>query len=181
MGKRYLVSLFALTVFAGCSGGGSTTPLTSPRSVNPAPLPTANAATLSTATIGGNPAFVSAAQLPVYIFTADGSDASVCTAGCLAAWPAVLAPAGATLSAGFSAFKRSDDGQMQLAFNGQPLYTFVGDSADKANGVGDVVPDNGTSGASGTFNLAVPTALAGATATPAPSAAPIATSTPFHY
>jgi hypothetical protein len=57
---------------------------------------------------------------------------------------------------------------MQLAYNNLPLYTFVGDSADKATGVGEVVPDNGTSGASGTFELVV----ASTSASPAPSSMP---------
>ena len=153
------------SALAGCSGGGGSTmgagmaPATQP--------PVTTGSTLSTATIDGVTTFVNSASLPVYTFTADGTDASVCTAGCLAAWPAVLAPSG-TLSAGFSSFKRSDTGQMQLAFNGQPLYTFAADSADRATGNGDVVPDNGSSGPTGTFDLV----NASAAATPAPTAAP---------
>jgi predicted lipoprotein with Yx(FWY)xxD motif len=142
-------------------GGGNMAPATQPPTAPPA------SSTLAMATIDGVETFVNSASLPVYTFSADSSNSSVCTAGCLAAWPAVIAPAGA-LTTGFSSFKRSDTGQMQLAYNNLPLYTFVGDSADKATGVGAVVPDNGTSGASGTFELVV----ASTSASPAPSSMP---------
>jgi predicted lipoprotein with Yx(FWY)xxD motif len=143
------LALLASAILAGCSGGGGS----SYGPVAPGVTTPATASALSTATIDGTVTFVNSASLPVYTFSADSTGASVCTASCLAAWPAVLAPSG-TLAAGFTSFVRSDDGQTQLAYNGQPLYTFAGDSANAANGIGDVVPDNGASGASGTFELA---------------------------
>ncbi len=148
-------------------GGGNMAPALPPPTTLPA------STTLAEATIDGVGTFVNSASFPVYTFSADGSNSSVCTAGCLSAWPAVLAPSG-SLSTGFTSFKRSDNGQMQLAYNGQPLYTFVGDAADKATGVGDVVPDNGASGASGTFELVV----ASTTGTPAPTSMP--TTAPYN-
>jgi len=169
-------TILASTLFAGCSGGGP------PGGGSLAMMPIATApstatTTLATATIAGNLVFVNSASLPVYTFSSDPSSASLCTAGCLAAWPAVSPPA-AALSTGFSTFKRSDNGATQLAYNGKPLYTFVGDSADTATGAGDVVPDNGSSGATGTFELT----LATTSATSAPSSAPTSappTSAPY--
>jgi len=139
---------------------------TMPAPPNPTSPPAATT-TLPTATIGGNVVFVNLAQLPVYTFSADPANSSVCTAGCLAAWPAVSPPAGA-LTTGFSTFKRADNGATQLSYNGQALYTFVGDSADTSTGAGDIVPENGSSGATGTFEL-VPDSTS---ATPAPSTMP---------
>jgi hypothetical protein len=49
----------------------------------------------------------------------------------------------------------------------------VGDSADTATGAGDVVPDNGSSGATGTFELTPDST----SATPAPTGMP--TTSPY--
>jgi len=166
-------TVLASALFAGCSGGGGSSGGGMGSMPGPAPTqPPAATTTLPTATIGGNLVFVNLAQLPVYTFSADPANASVCTAGCLAAWPAVSPPAGA-LTAGFSTFKRSDNGTTQLSYNGQALYTFVGDSADTATGAGDVVPDNGSSGATGTFELTPDST----SATPAPTGMP--TTSPY--
>jgi predicted lipoprotein with Yx(FWY)xxD motif len=55
-----------------------------------------------------------------------------CTAVCLAAWPAVAAPASPTYGPGLSASTFSvvtaADGTKQLAADGFPLYTFVNDA-----------------------------------------------------
>jgi predicted lipoprotein with Yx(FWY)xxD motif len=130
----------------------SPTPTTQ-ATANPTPTPTptpAASAPLQTAMINGRITFVNSSRLPVYIYTSDTPGHSTCTnvGGCLPAWPAVSAPAG-PLPAPFTSFTRSDNNQVQLQYNGQPLYTFVADSADTANGDGDVV-------GSGTFKLAHP-------------------------
>lgn len=58
-----------------------------------------------------------------------------CTGGCLSFWfPVTVSPAAAsTLPSGLggtvSTIKRPDDGQMQVTFNGKPLYTFRLDQA----------------------------------------------------
>jgi predicted lipoprotein with Yx(FWY)xxD motif len=127
---------------------------------SPTPVPTSSAP-LGTASINGSLTFVTSAQLPVYTFSTDTPGNSTCTGSCLTAWPLVPPPSG-TLTAPFTSFKRSDNGKLQLQYNGHPLYTFVADSADTANGDGAPV-------GSGTFNLAHPLGVATAapTATPA--------------
>lgn len=86
--------------------------------------------------IMGAPTFITSAQLPVYTFGGDTTpNQSMCTGGCLAIWPAVAPPAG-TLPAPWSSFTRSDNGQKQLAYNGQALYTFASDTALTATGEG---------------------------------------------
>jgi predicted lipoprotein with Yx(FWY)xxD motif len=165
----------AVALLAACSGGGSsgTTPV-----VNSAPVVSTStsapqtASTLKTANVNGSPAFVTANQQPVYVDGADKTDESFCTSvgNCLGLWPAVLAPSG-TLSAGFTAFTRSDNGELQLAYNGQPLYTFIDDQmADVATGIG--IADPASDGGTGTFTLAVPSTAATAAPTAKPTSAP---------
>jgi predicted lipoprotein with Yx(FWY)xxD motif len=114
--------------------------------------------------IDGSAVFVNSAQLPVYTYSSDTAGNSTCTGGCLAAWPAVLAPSG-TLPTPWASFTRGDNGQVQLEYNGKPLYTFVADSADTANGNGDVVGN-------GTFELAHPLADPTSAPTTDPTIAP---------
>jgi predicted lipoprotein with Yx(FWY)xxD motif len=103
---------------------------------------------MATAVILGSPTFVNPAQLPVYTHGNDPVDGSICTGGCLRAWPAVTAPAG-TLPAPWTSFTRPDTGTLQLEYKGQALYTFIHDSADTSAG-------NGITAGGGTFLLAHP-------------------------
>jgi predicted lipoprotein with Yx(FWY)xxD motif len=171
------LGVVASALLAACSGGGGSagTPVVVssapavPSSPTSAPQTTS---TLRSATVNGTPAFVTAGQQPVYVDSADKTDESFCTSvgNCLGLWPAVLAPSG-TLSAGFTAFTRSDNGELQLAYNGQPLYTFIDDSmADVATGVG--IADPASDGGTGTFTLAVPSTSATAAPTAKPTSAP---------
>lgn len=84
----------------------------------------------------------------VYLFTPDpaGGAGTACLEGCIANWPAVLVPegsepvAGAGLTGSLTTFERPDGGR-QVAYEGHPLYFFVGDAApgDTAGqGVNDV-------------------------------------------
>jgi predicted lipoprotein with Yx(FWY)xxD motif len=83
--------------------------------------------------------------MTLYIFTNDvpGSGASVCNDDCAANWPPYFVE-GATLPEGtpgeLTTITR-DDGTMQLAYNGMPLYLWVGDTEagqTTGEGVGDV-------------------------------------------
>jgi len=170
------LGLFASALLAGCSGGGGS-PSSTPMTVTPitpaTSAPATTQSTLRTANVNGSPAFVTAGQMPIYVDSADKTDESFCTSvgNCLGLWPAVIAPSG-TLSAGFTSFVRSDNGQVQLAFNGQPLYTFVGDTqADVATGIG--IADPASDGGTGTFTLAVPSGSATAAPTAKPTSAPV--------
>jgi predicted lipoprotein with Yx(FWY)xxD motif len=84
----------------------------------------------------------------VYLFTPDpaGGAGTACLEGCIANWPAVLVPdgtepvTGAGLTGSLTTFERPDGGR-QVAYEGHPLYFFVGDAApgDTAGqGVNDV-------------------------------------------
>jgi predicted lipoprotein with Yx(FWY)xxD motif len=134
-------------------------PVTNPGPTSPT-SPVSPSSVLQTATIAGAPTFITSAQLPVYTFGGDTTpNQSMCTGTCLAVWPAVAPPAG-TLTAPWSSFTRADNGQKQLAYNGQALYTFASDTALTATGDGLQ-----------NFHLAHP-AAATPTSAPQPSQAP---------
>lgn len=72
----------------------------------------------------------------LYTFDKDPTGKSQCSGACLAAWPAFAAKAGDKPGAAYSTFAR-DDGSLQWAHHGKPLYYYVGDSKPgEANGDG---------------------------------------------
>jgi predicted lipoprotein with Yx(FWY)xxD motif len=97
----------------------------------------------------GRPILVGATGKTLYKFSADSSTTSACNAGCATAWPPVTVPSGATPSGGpgtagtFGTITRSD-GTLQATYDGNPLYTFAGDtSAGDTNGQ-NLTSDGGT-------------------------------------
>lgn len=64
----------------------------------------------------------------LYVFDKDQPNVSHCKGGCLQAWPAYTAEpeSGAAISSKASLFQH--DGIQQWAWNGKPLYYFVGDA-----------------------------------------------------
>jgi predicted lipoprotein with Yx(FWY)xxD motif len=79
--------------------------------------------------------------MTLYTYAKDTTGMSNCTGKCLANWPAYIAPANVSnLPANISVVKR-DDGTMQYAYKGMPVYYYTkdGDSGDAyGNGVGGV-------------------------------------------
>ena len=141
---------------AACSGAATAAPASSP---SPAPAATAAASAASasapaaaggpvvmTATVGtvGTLVVASSNGMTVYTFTKDvaNSGTSACTGGCLTKWPAVTVPAGSTAAGASSVtgkigtITRTDDGTLQVTYNGLPLYFYSGDkAAGDANGI----------------------------------------------
>lgn len=84
--------------------------------------------------------------MTLYLFTNDeqGSGTSVCDDDCLANWPAFVADDPLTLPEGVEGELTQitrDDGSMQVAYNGWPLYYFAGDAEPgdvNGQGLGDV-------------------------------------------
>lgn len=81
-----------------------------------------------------------AGGMPLYTYDKDTTGKSNCTGGCLSEWPVLAstgssAPSVAGASGAFSLVKR-DDGTMQVAYNGMPLYTFVNDKSGDVTGDG---------------------------------------------
>jgi predicted lipoprotein with Yx(FWY)xxD motif len=106
------------------------------------------ATTASNAKIGGS-VLVDSSGMTLYKFSADSAGTSVCTSTCATVWPPLTVPSGTTPKGGsgaggtFATITRSD-GSLQVTYNGDPLYTFSGDSAaGDANGQ-NIKSDGGT-------------------------------------
>ncbi|VVD67464.1 lipoprotein [Pandoraea eparura] len=78
----------------------------------------------------------------VYSFDKDvaGSGKSTCNGPCADAWPPVMAAPGAKAEGDYTVITR-DDGTMQWAYKGKPMYRFAKDTAQgdqKGNGFKDI-------------------------------------------
>lgn len=106
------------------------TPLPSTAAAAPTPSPSA---TVGVASSRYGQVLVDGAGLTLYLFTADSGSGSACYSACAKAWPPltargpVLAGAGAAQSL-IGTTSRSD-GELQVTYNGHPLYYYVGDRA----------------------------------------------------
>jgi hypothetical protein len=112
--------------------------------------------------------------MTVYTFDKDvaGSGVSNCTAGCLTNWPALTIAAGSTptgdstVTGTLGTITRTDNGALQVTYNGKPLYFFGK----------DVAPGD-TNGIYPNWQ-AVVLAVAVTSPTPAPTATPQAATPP---
>jgi predicted lipoprotein with Yx(FWY)xxD motif len=167
MKKLFAAAL--LFAVAGCGGGGYSTPASGSSTPTPAPSSSATSApasVLQTATLAGSPGFVASNGHTVYVLSADSFNSSACTSasGCTGLWPVISPPSGTTPGNGWTVFMRSD-GTLQLAYNGNPLYTYSGDSASgQTNG-------NGINSFGGVWTIARPN-MANAPGVPQPTAPP---------
>jgi len=99
---------------------------------------TAGGGSLETMHIGGVTVLTNAKGRTLYWFAPDTAARSACYGSCAAYWPPVKgrATAGPGVTGKLSVLTRSD-GSVQAAYDGHPLYTYVGDSAPgQANGNG---------------------------------------------
>ena len=137
------LAAIALSV-AACSSGGSTSPpAAAPSSSSPAAAASSPAATsgtkLLTRTINGTQVLTNSSGMTLYWFGPDSSTTSKCTGSCASYWPPVIGPAiaGAGITGTLGSITRSG-GQIQVTYDGHPLYTYVGDTArgqTKGNGL----------------------------------------------
>jgi len=79
--------------------------------------------------------------MTLYTFAKDAGGKSACNGKCAANWPPLMAAAGEKGGDGYSTIKR-DDGKMQWAYKGKPLYTWVKDKKP-----GDITGDGVLKGA----------------------------------
>lgn len=103
-----------------------------------APAMTAPAMTAETAK---GPALVDAQGMTLYTFDKDMGGKSMCNGPCAANWPALMAASGSAASGDWTMVTR-DDGTMQWAYKGKPLYTFAKDTKP-----GDITGDGFLNGA----------------------------------
>jgi len=91
----------------------------------------------SNATIGSS-ILVNSSGMTLYKFSADTAGMSACSGTCATAWPPLTVASGTTPKGGsgasgtFGTITRSD-GTLQVTHNGDPLYTFSGDTSAGAN------------------------------------------------
>ncbi|AYF89426.1 hypothetical protein SA496_25465 [Pseudomonas sp. JS3066] len=91
---------------------------------------------------------VDAKGMTLYTYDKDSDGKSACNGQCAQNWPPLMADASAKAEGEWSVVKR-DDGSMQWAYDGKPLYTFVMDKK-----AGDVTGD----GKMGVWHVAKPEA-----------------------
>ena len=139
--------LVAVALIAAACGSSSTT--TPKSSVSPSAAGASSAAAsasasssgtaLKTAAIGGVTVLTNAKGFTLYSFAPDTATRLNCNAGCVQYWPPVKGPAtaGSGVTGTLTTITRSD-GSTQAAYDGHPLYTYVGDTAPgeaKGNGL----------------------------------------------
>jgi predicted lipoprotein with Yx(FWY)xxD motif len=96
----------------------------------------AQMAPAKTATTSKGNALVDAKGMTLYVFDRDAAGKSNCNGPCATNWPPFAAVAGAKASGDWSIVTR-DDGGMQWAYKGKPLYAFSKDGKP-----GDVTGDD---------------------------------------
>ena len=144
-------------IAAACSSSSSTAPKSSSSpsaAASSAPASASSSGTaLKTATIGGVTVLTNAKGFTLYSFAPDTATKSNCNGACANFWPPVKGPAtaGSGVTGTLTTITRSD-GSMQAAYDGHPLYTYVGDTApgqakgnglNLSGGVWHVVPASG--------------------------------------
>jgi predicted lipoprotein with Yx(FWY)xxD motif len=173
--KTLLLALPTLAVSLALAACGGSSGSYAPASSNAAAASSTAASSAAAANTGavktasnaalGETVLVDAQGRTLYRLTGEQNGRFLCTsAACVAAWPPVSASTSA-LGAGVSglAAVRRPDGSEQVAYMGEPLYTFSGDrAAGGANGQG-IKADGGTW-------LAVTTGASGSTGASAPQA-----------
>ncbi|UUT19992.1 hypothetical protein [Pseudomonas sp. T8] len=85
--------------------------------------------------------FVDLKGMTLYTFAKDAGGKSMCNDKCAANWPPLMAASGDKAMGEWTVIKR-DDGSMQWAYDGKPLYTFVMDKK-----AGDMTGDGKMDGA----------------------------------
>jgi predicted lipoprotein with Yx(FWY)xxD motif len=97
----------------------------------------------------GKSILINSSGMTLYKFSADSSTMSACNGGCATAWPPLTVPTGTTPKGGpgtggtFGTITRSD-GSTQITYDGNPLYTFSGDSSAGATNGQNLTSDGGT-------------------------------------
>jgi predicted lipoprotein with Yx(FWY)xxD motif len=149
--KAILPTLALSLTLAACGSSSSGTTSSSSSGSGSTAAPAASSAasgsqavsTASNSKLGAT-VLIDAQGVTIYHLSGESAGKLLCTsAECEKAWKPVSATDTSSAIAGLATVKRPD-GSQQLAYNGEPLYTFVGDkSAGEANGQG-VSEDGGT-------------------------------------
>ena len=120
---------------AGLLAGGARADAPPPALATAAPAPFMIAGVTTQKTIYGE-AFADARGMTLYSYDQDSKNKSACNATCAQTWNPLAAPRIAKPVEDWSIVQR-DDGSLQWAWKGKPLYSYTGDHApNDANGDG---------------------------------------------
>jgi predicted lipoprotein with Yx(FWY)xxD motif len=138
MNKKLVIGLAALTLgiagFSGCASNQPAADTPSSPEISESPGDAATDADLAVANTSLGDIVVDRDGMTVYIFDEDTADSgkSACSGDCLAAWPPVAttseSPTVDGVTGEVSTITR-DDGSLQVALNGLPLYLYAPDEA----------------------------------------------------
>jgi predicted lipoprotein with Yx(FWY)xxD motif len=149
--------LASLALIAAACGSSAPSSSSSASSSSSGGSTSSSSSALKTAKIGGATVLTNAKGFTLYSFAPDTATKSNCNGSCTHFWPPVKGPAtaGPGVTGKLTVITRSD-GSKQAAYNGHPLYTYVGDTApgqDKGNGLNlsgglwHVIPVSGSAAA----------------------------------
>jgi predicted lipoprotein with Yx(FWY)xxD motif len=147
--RAVAIGLALTTLLAACGeddGGAAGTGdgTTSEESPSPEESPAAETTTVQLAESDLGSILVDADGMTLYLFESDTDGSSTCYDDCAASWPALIddAPTGGEgVDGSLLGTTERDDGEVQVTYGGQPLYSFASDQAPgdvEGQGVGDV-------------------------------------------
>jgi predicted lipoprotein with Yx(FWY)xxD motif len=132
-----LGAALGVALLAACSSAASSSSAPAASSATGTPAAAASGSTtalvITTKTSSAGDFLTNGSGRAIYMWTKDSMNSSACSGGCASAWPPVtttgaLTASGSASMADLSTFTRSD-GTKQVAYDGHPLYYFVGDTA----------------------------------------------------
>ena len=146
VGLALTMSLVACGDDDGSGDGGSPAASVQPsETASPEPAsPEPASATVQLAESDLGSILVDGDGMTLYLFESDTGDASTCTGDCAATWPPLIAEvptAGEGVDEALLGTTTRDDGEVQVTYDGHPLYGFASDQAPgdtEGQGVGDV-------------------------------------------
>jgi predicted lipoprotein with Yx(FWY)xxD motif len=174
---RILVLGF-IVVLAACGSSGSKTKTTATTTASSTATSAAAAAgaNVNVGQTGLGAVLVNSQGRTLYHLTTESATKITCTGPCASTWPPLVVASGQQPQAGagvtgtLTAVDRPD-GTKQAAFNGQPLYTYSGDSktgdtnGEGIGGVWHVIKISAAGGAGATPAVTSPTTVARVTTT----------------
>jgi predicted lipoprotein with Yx(FWY)xxD motif len=121
------------SVYGGSANtGGTSAGTSSGGNVYGAPPPATGALAVKVAMSGLGSVLTDGQGRTLYLFTRDSGTTSSCSGGCTSVWPPVTSStavqAGTGASASLLGMTLGGGGQMQVTYNGHPLYYYVGDA-----------------------------------------------------
>lgn len=145
--KSVVIGVLVATMLAACADddGGEPPAQGSPTTASDATATEAPAeGTVAVADSDLGEILVDSEGMTLYLFESDTDGSSTCYDDCAASWPPLIDPeptAGEGVDESLLGTTERDDGEMQVTYDGHPLYFFASDTAPgdtNGQGVGEV-------------------------------------------